>query len=29
MRATLKGVHRDSVGVYGLGLTWRFMGSYK
>ena len=25
----LKGVHRDSVGVYGLGLTWRFMGSYK
>ena len=24
-----KGIHRDFVGVYGLGLTWRFMGSYK
>ena len=28
-KGPFKGIFRDSVGVYGLGLTWRFMGSYK
>ena len=22
------GAYRDSVGVHGLGLTWRYMGAY-
>ena len=28
-RGPFKGILRDSIRVQGLGLAWRFMGTYK